>query len=306
MVGGEPSVKWEVLRTPAPVSVYADVLTPAAARTPTVVMIHGGAHSGECYLSTPDGRSGWAFVIARSGFRVIVPDWPGVGRSGFVATDRLCGDLVVSGLKCLLDHIDGPVILLVHSMSGCYGWRLAEICRDKVVAIVAVAPAPPGNIQPAAVVTRETDGMIEVDTFGRRLVMAKSEWNIPTAEDIEQKYIGDSAHFPRADVDRYRAGLLGIPPRIRAERRNVRGSQVRVDDPAKLSGLPILMMLGDRDVDHPREYDERIASWLNEHGARTEFCYLPDRGIAGNGHMMMLESNSDALATIITDWLLTL
>lgn len=293
-------------RTPAPVSVYADVLTPAPVRKPTVVMIHGGAHTGECYLRTPDGRSGWAFHIADKGFRVAVPDWPGIGRSGYVPTENLSGELVVSGLRGLLDCIETPIVLLVHSMSGCYGWRLAEICRDKIAAVVAIAPAPPGNIQPAALVTREDDDTIEVDTFGRRLLMAKSEWNLPTDEDIALKYIGDSAYFPRSHIDSYRAGLHGIPPLIRIERRNVRGSQIKVEAPEKLKGLPVLLLLGDRDVDHPRDNDERIAMWLNKIGARAEFCFLPDRGIRGNGHMMMLESNSDDIAQIIAEWLVAL
>ena len=30
---------------------------------------------------------------------------------------------------------------------------------------------------------------------------------------------------------------------------------------------------------------------------------LPDAGIHGNGHMMMLEKNSDAIAKAMADWL---
>jgi len=295
-----------VLRTPGPGSIYADVLSAASPRATTLVMVHGGAHSGECFLRTPDGRRGWAFALADQGFPVVVPDWPGIGRSGYVSTDILDGAFVVSGLAALLEKISGPIVLLVHSMSGCYGWRLAELCRDRITAVVAIAPAPPGNIQPEARVIREDRDTIEVDTFGRRLVMAKSQWNVPSAEEVAQKYVGDSAYFPRSHIEQYRNGLLGIPPRIRIERRNVRGSQVRVEDPSRLDGLPVLLMLGDRDLDHPRDYDERIAVWLSENGARTEFCYLPERGISGNGHMMMLETNSDVIVGIISDWLLRL
>jgi hypothetical protein len=44
-------------------------------------------------------------------------------------------------------------------------------------------------------------------------------------------------------------------------------------------------------------------TWLNEHGAKADFIYLGDRGIAGNGHMMMLENNSAALANQIMAWI---
>ncbi|OJX31550.1 MAG: hypothetical protein BGO74_06365 [Burkholderiales bacterium 68-12] len=40
-------------------------------------------------------------------------------------------------------------------------------------------------------------------------------------------------------------------------------------------------------------------------GARAEFIPLGDRGIQGNGHMMMMESNSDQLAAGIAAWLQT-
>jgi hypothetical protein len=49
--------------------------------------------------------------------------------------------------------------------------------------------------------------------------------------------------------------------------------------------------------------DERIADWLNANGAEADFIYLGDLGITGNGHMLMLERNSDALAQLIIDWI---
>src|SRR5262245_38807129 len=49
-------------------------------KTP-VVMVHGAAHSGACYLVTPDRRPGWAARFAATGRDVFVPDWPGHGRS---------------------------------------------------------------------------------------------------------------------------------------------------------------------------------------------------------------------------------
>jgi hypothetical protein len=35
----------------------------------------------------------------------------------------------------------------------------------------------------------------------------------------------------------------------------------------------------------------------------NRFCQLGDRGIVGNGHMMMLENNSDTLAEHIVSWI---
>jgi hypothetical protein len=46
-------------------------------------------------------------------------------------------------------------------------------------------------------------------------------------------------------------------------------------------------------------------TWLNAGGAKADFCFLADRGIVGNGHMLMLEDNSDVIADVILEWLET-
>ena len=45
-------------------------------------------------------------------------------------------------------------------------------------------------------------------------------------------------------------------------------------------------------------HGNRIVTWLNGNGAKADFCFLADRGIVGNGHMLMLEDNSDEIAGI--------
>src|SRR5262247_3998457 len=48
-----------------------------------VVMIHGGGQTGSNFLSTPDGRRGWADDFLAAGYAVYVVDQSGRGRSGF-------------------------------------------------------------------------------------------------------------------------------------------------------------------------------------------------------------------------------
>src|SRR5262249_52040163 len=94
----------------APVPVYFETFAPAAATgRPTGVRVHGGAHSGACYQPTADGRPGWAYRFAERGPRVVVPDWPGTGRSGYVALDKLDGAPVVDGLGHLIRSLGPPV-----------------------------------------------------------------------------------------------------------------------------------------------------------------------------------------------------
>jgi len=120
---------------------------------------------------------------------------------------------------------------------------------------------------------------------------------------VEQKLVGDSSFFPRHRIGDYAASLLPIAPRLFYERRNVNGSQVRVRDLTALRDKRILVMTGTHDLDHPRDTDAAIVAWLTAAGARADFLYLGDRGIVGNGHMLMLEQNSDVIAELVLDWL---
>ena len=288
----------------APVPVYFETFAPVAAKQrATVVMVHGGAHSGACYQRTADGRRGWAYLFAERGYRVVVPDWPGTGRSGYIPLDRLDGATVVEGLGALIRSLGAPLVLLTHSMSGAYGWRLLELHGDIVDAVVGVAPAPPGNIQKPAPVHAETELEIETEASGRRVRVDKTAPVVVTRDFVERKLVGGSRYFPRDRLADYAASLRAIPPNILLERQNVHGRQVRLSDPGKLAGKRILVITGTADLDHAREVDGAIVTWLNANGAKADFCFLGDRGIVGNGHMLMLEENSDAIAGIILDWL---
>jgi len=91
-------------------STYFELLSPKTWNgEPHVVMISGGVHSTACYLVTPDGRPGWAHAFLREGYKVVLVDWPGVGRSGYVAPEELGGDLIVDGIGQVLEEIGGAV-----------------------------------------------------------------------------------------------------------------------------------------------------------------------------------------------------
>ncbi|HUZ73760.1 MAG TPA: alpha/beta fold hydrolase [Stellaceae bacterium] len=284
--------------------VYFDCLDPASGATrPTIIMIHGGAHTGSCYLRTADGGPGWAYAFAARGHRVVVPDWPGCGRSGFVAPDRLTGETVVHGLGTLVASLPPPLVLMTHSMSGAFGWRLLELYAARIARVVAVAPAPPGNIQPEPEVLDESDAAVVFKNGAQRIRLDKNALSVADRDFVEHKLVGDGRFFPRDRIDAYTASLLPIAPRLLYERRNINGSQVRVRDVAALRDKRVLVLTGTNDLDHTRDADGAIVAWLTAAGAAVDFVYLGDRGIVGNGHMLMLEQNSDAVAALVLDWL---
>ncbi|MPY70132.1 MAG: alpha/beta fold hydrolase [Alphaproteobacteria bacterium] len=285
-------------------AVYFDVLEPdRPTGRPPVVMVHGGGHTGTCYLATPDGRPGWAAYFARRGHRVFVPDWPGMGRSGFMAGQALTGEVVCRALGGLIESVGEPVVLMTHSMSGVYGWKLVETHGAHILAVVGVAPSAPGDVQPQAeVISRDGDEVVVRRAGGARRI-SFTALTPPEPDFIRAKFLGpDSTRFPMAALDFYARGLGYTPPRLMFERQNVDGAQLRVADPAPFRGKRILVITGACDVDHTREVDGAVVDWLGKIGAAVEFRFLADEGIDGNGHMLMLEQNSDEIAGIIADW----
>lgn len=302
-------------------TVYTDILTPAAADTSAadtsaadtskgtpIVAIHGGGHSGACYLLTADNRPGWAHRFVQSGYPVWLPDWPGCGRSGDVALEELTGERVCAALAAVIEQAaeaspTGQVTLLTHSMSGALGWRLVELQRANIARVVAVAPGPPGNIQPPADVVEETETEVVVRSFGMTRTLLRDRSYAGGAEFVRHKLIGKSRRFPEECFDMYAGHVAAVPPRLLYERQNIHGGQIRVSDLSVFAGLPVLVMTGSDDTDHPREIDAAVVDWLKDAGADATFMWLPDHGIDGNGHMVMMEDNSDRLADMIVGWI---
>jgi pimeloyl-ACP methyl ester carboxylesterase len=282
---------------------YFDVLAPAGGSAkPPMVLICGGGHTGACYLATADGRRGWAHAFVRAGHMVVLPDWPGVGRSGHITLDQITGEVIVEGLGQLIASLGRPAIVMTHSMSGAYGWKLVETFGQYIDRLVAIAPGGPGNIQAVADIISETADTVVVKS-SVTLTINLSQPVVPDCNFVEVKLVGKSTQFPREFIGRYASSLVPIPPRLLYERRNVRGSQLKVGDFTNYRGRRMLVVTGTADADHPRDLDEDIVEFFNANGAKADYIYLGDRGIVGNGHMMMMEKNSDALAALLLSWI---
>jgi pimeloyl-ACP methyl ester carboxylesterase len=50
-------------------------------------------------------------------------------------------------------------------------------------------------------------------------------------------------------------------------------------------------------------YDHCTSKFLTQAGVRNTHLRLEKAGLHGNGHMMMLEQNSAAIAEVIANWL---
>jgi pimeloyl-ACP methyl ester carboxylesterase len=284
--------------------VFYEELSPAGAGHPVIVLVHGGGFSGSCYLTTPDGRPGWAYDFVRQGYRVVIPDWPGVGRSASVPPDDVSGQTVAQALGALLDHLGQQAVLLVHSMSGPYGFRVLETHGHLIQALIAVAPGPPGNIQPVSDVVRQDDAEMEIATPSVNLVIPRAGVWRPTREFVIRKLIGASARLDSGNVDGLLAQTAPIPVKLLMGRNNLRGTPQLVEErPDHFAGKPVLVLTGENDADHPRETDLATIDWLHGLGALADFYFLGDHAVHGNGHMLMSEDNSSQIVEIAAGWL---
>ena len=68
----------------------------------------------------------------------------------------------------------------------------------------------------------------------------------------------------------------------------------------RLSGLPILIVTSE--ASYHAAYDHGTSKYLAQAGVEHAFLRLPDVGIRGNGHMMMLEENNLEIAALLHDW----
>jgi pimeloyl-ACP methyl ester carboxylesterase len=264
-----------------------------------VVMVHGAAHTGSCYVTTPDLRPGWAERFAAAGRDVFAPDWPGHGRSPMPPDYPTLGTAdVVASLVALLEDV-GPAVLLVHSASGPMAWSMAEQRPDLVSAVVGIAPGPPANLlrdlpnDPAAVLALRDD-----PSAGHPVYSTEDKPVWLNRAEFAATYWANAPRFPKHAFERYRRSIVPESPRILNERFNIGGRGLKIRDPKNLADRRILIVTGEHDPRHPRAVDEATARYLD-----AEFVWLPDRGITGNGHMMMIEDNSDALAAMIVAWL---
>ena len=181
----------------------------------------------------------------------------------------------------LLDRI-GPAILLVHSQSGAFAWPIADARPKLVKAIVAVEPNGPP--------VYETEFKGAPDWFA----------DIGAAQDLGARH--GAAHLRSAAQARRRAQAF-----VRQAKPDgpdlVRGWLQA--EPArklpKLAKVPILILVAE--ASYHAAYDHCTAAYLTQAGVPNTFIRLEDIGIRGNGHMMMLEKNSDEIAGVIEGWL---
>jgi pimeloyl-ACP methyl ester carboxylesterase len=281
---------------PHPYEMYVESFIPEKPTHQTpIVLIHGCCTTGAGFVSTPDGREGWAKYFVRHGWKTYVVDQPGHGRSPMPQDyPTMSLQHAVDDNVALVKKI-GRSVFLVHSIGGMIGWKTCETVPDQVAAIIGVAPVPPANMPKGSFPAAGAIGQSFVTSGpGPYLPEDKPAWY---KLDVAKSAFASASQFPTEAMDQYYASLVPESPRSINELMNKDGMGLTAD-PKKFVNVPKVIITGDQDPRHPRAVDAQTAKFLG-----ADHIYLADVGLPGHGHPMYLDKGSDKIAQVILDWL---
>ena len=125
-----------------------DATAGAASAAPPPTSAQGGLTMVFIHGFLDEGRS-WAAVrqaLASTGVSTVAPDLPGMGErtdsTGPFSLDRLADDVVG-----MVKRLEGPLVLVGHSMGAQVAELLVSACPDRVVALVLLTPVPLGGME---------------------------------------------------------------------------------------------------------------------------------------------------------------
>jgi pimeloyl-ACP methyl ester carboxylesterase len=245
-----------------------------------LLLWHGGGLSGVTYETKPDGNPGWLNYFLRRGWDTYVSDAMERGRSGW--TDKFKGDPVFLPLGDPWERFRvGPT----GSWNDDKGKR-------------AIYP----GVQ------------FPTDAYEQFMKQGVPRW-VTTDEPIIAAYIElvDKV-CPCVVLVHSQAGSFGFkvaearPDKVKALIAVEPSAPGNKDKVAVLKGIPMAVIYGDNAKEHPRWGQIRrnvvgYADAIKGAGGSVDLIDLPDIGIKGNTHMVMMDRNSDEVADVIQKWL---
>ncbi|MCO6414979.1 esterase [Siccirubricoccus sp. KC 17139] len=262
---------------------YAQYMIPANPRGGfPLLMWHGGGLTGVTWETTPDGREGWQHFFLRRGWPVYVSDAVERGRAGWGMIPEQTGGT--------------PVVLPMDNP-----WERFRIGDGP--GSFARQSTNPGVLFP-------TDPE-SYRNFVRQNVPRFTTTDALTLEAYLALLdrVGPSVVMVHSQAGQF--GWRAAQERPEKVKALVLVEPAAVGDPAKVAALkdiPILMIYGDyiaTDARWPaiRGNGLRFAEAVRAAGGTVDWVDLPERGIRGNSHMIMMDRNSDEVAALVQDWL---
>jgi pimeloyl-ACP methyl ester carboxylesterase len=311
---------------------YVEWEAPAELRHPyPIVLIHGGGGQGIDWLGTPDGRPGWATYLVQEGYAVYTVDRPGHGRAAYhpdilgPMTPPFTYELAV-GL--FMSHAEGSI---PHPTAHLHTqWPGSGTVEDPNVDQFVASSGPMIQDFPAAHALEQTRGAELLDIIGPAILMSHSAggpmgWLVADARPHLVKALvaiepmgPPFAANPQLGFS-LEWGLTAAPISYDPPAAQASDLQPETHDPAEPGGLPVVLQAEPaRSLANLKSVPIALVSapgsllghwapptvaFLRQAGCEVEDLALGDRGVEGNGHLMMLEKNSREALRPILDWL---
>jgi hypothetical protein len=303
---------------------------------PPIVLIHGTGQTGAGFVSTADGRPGWAFDFLEAGHETFVVDQVGRGRSGadpgYGEFTRMTIEDVDALFARTTDHRRHPRAHLHDQWPAPRDRHSHESFLASQQSFLSDARAAEAlNLAALEVLLEDIGGAVllthsQASVFGfglcdRRpdLVLAHItvEPNGPPFFDLS--YSPGGWDEPREVLERpygiTRMPLTFDPPLPHGQTLPWRAATCHSpegfargwvqDTPVR--GLPRLAKVPTAIVTGAASYRTLVDPWtsqfLRDAGVPHDHIRLADLGIQGNGHLMMLEQNSREISATIIAWL---
>jgi alpha/beta hydrolase family protein len=260
---------------------YIEKATPADKKYKyPIVFVHGGGHTGQYWMKTPDGRDGWFFSFLRRGFEVYIVDAADRGRAGWDPRARIQAS---QGL-IPASQMEAVNIYAAQSSWTAFRWgptygTLYPHSQFPIQALDNYLPQLVPVYRDAAANDRiVADLRALVDKIGPCILLG---WSTGTSNVMTTA--SNASYAPRVKA------LIGLE-----------GFQASSGgDPNLVKRIPQLTVLGDHLDKTPN------VAWsnaINQLGGDSSTVYLPDIGIVGNGHTMAIEKNSEQIADLVEKW----
>lgn len=204
-----------------------------------------------------------------------------------MSDNKLQEDLNTAALIALLEKI-GPSVILTHSQSGPFGWRVGDARPELVAAVVAVEPNGP------PIGTVEFKGAPDYFDYGVKRAETVNEERVYGITRGALRY--DPPITDPSDMKVYRQAEADGPELAICYLQ--RDPVHRLPELAKVK---IAVVTGE--ASYHTSYDHCTVAWMRQAGVPVEHILLADIGIRGNGHMMMLEMNNLEIAAAMHGWI---
>lgn len=251
-----------------------------------VCMIHGGGGTGALWESTQQGTPGWEFMFLENGFHVNVSDGVERGRASWAQFPQI-----------------NPVPPMFNSYAERWTtYRLGERLGEPY----------PGS-------------RFDASKFDDLIKQQVPRWttSIPMAQEAYNAYIA-SMKDGCILLAHSQGGLfalnaaLACPQNVKAIVLIESSSTLDVTqtDVSSLKDIPFLFVWGDF---LGEAYRSERYTWIGDFaytktmrslhekildlGGCSQWLHLPEMGIRGNTHAMMIEDNSRQIADMVCDWL---